>query len=359
MNNIKEKVDALPLLPGCYIFKNKWGHIIYIGKSKKLKSRVRQYFRPDPNKHPKLIQLAEEIYDLEYIITATETEALLLECKLIKENKPRYNSQLMESHNSYTMIQIVTDTEYPAIFTSNEFLSDDWQQDKSSRYFGAFHKQRQAEEVIMLLNEVWQTPACNRKSFNTSTNACLEYHLDKCMAPCEKRVATEVYNAAIASVVGFLEGKTSRVLSKLRRQMREAAENMDFENAAKYRDQQEKLQRLAKMSKHFSPNLKGVETYVFFRAYHEKCFSLFYIRDSKTLHRADFPLVDELDQNIVKGFLTQIKQGDFNVSVEEQDWRTVAITAVYASKAFIQIKKATSISRLIAKLNKGFSEFVG
>ena len=179
-NHVKQlymDYSGFPNLPGCYIFKNKFGSIIYIGKSKSLRDRIRQHFNTSDDMFNKHSSMIKETQAIEAIVTETETDALILECRLIKSHKPKYNSMLKKDR-SYPFVRIDVTKALPTISISDSILSD------GSKYYGSFYSTQDAQNTIELLGSIWQTPTCGKTVFSGNDRPCLNHHLGKCCAPC-------------------------------------------------------------------------------------------------------------------------------------------------------------------------------
>lgn len=233
--NLKEKVSSLPSSPGVYLMKDSQDSVIYVGKSKKLKSRVGSYFQNSKSHSPKIVKLVKNIHDFEYILTDTEFEAFLLECKLIKEIKPIYN-KLMKSPMSYCYIRITINEKYPDIELSNECDSND-----GNLYFGPYTSKNTVEAAIQGIKECCKI-MCSNKSRKSA--ACLNYSLGLCIGTCINDSAKEQYNLIINKIVNLLNGCDITILSEMEANMAAAAEKFDFETAAKYRDYISKVNSL-------------------------------------------------------------------------------------------------------------------
>ena len=233
----EEKLKKVPLLPGVYIMKSADGEVIYVGKSKALKNRLSQYFKKSGHSG-KVGAMVANIADFEYIVTSTETEALVLECNLIKKYSPHYNI-LLKDNKQYPYIKITVRDQFPKMQIARKDLKD------GAKYFGPFTAgvARQTMEVIY---KTFRLPDCKRV-FPTDIGKerhCLNYHIGKCVAPCTGKLSAEEYKAIIGEVCDFLEGKAGDIIKRLRAQMFEASENLEFEKAADLRDKINRVKEL-------------------------------------------------------------------------------------------------------------------
>src|SRR5215467_7419142 len=227
---VEEKLKELPTRPGCYLHKDANGTVIYVGKAVNLRNRVRSYFQKGANHTPKVRRLVSHIADLEYIVTDTELEALVLECSLIKKYQPHYNVRLRDD-KQYPYLCLTTSEPFPRLILVRRVRQD------NNRYFGPYPGSRAVYATMELVNRVFPLISCG-KSFDGRPvqKPCLYYHLGQCLAPCAGLADKGEYAAAVKDVIDFLEGREERIVKKLRQQMEEAAEELEFERAARLRD---------------------------------------------------------------------------------------------------------------------------
>lgn len=236
--DIKEKIKAFPEVPGVYLMKDSNGNIIYVGKSKNLKKRVGQYFSNKKQEWSKIIKLVQGIRDIEYIVTDTEFDALLLECRLIKELKPMYNSQ-MKNHLEYCYIRITVEEEFPRIMASEDRIEGE------KLFFGPYTSLKNVERGVKALSDYYGLRNCSGENIKGSISGCLSYQLNQCLAPCIKRTSKEDYRAVVDEAVSFLMGENEIIICVLEKRMNEVAEKMDFLKAAKIRDDIFSLRHIA------------------------------------------------------------------------------------------------------------------
>lgn len=230
LQTLREKAMNLPMTPGVYIMKNKQGKIIYIGKAKKLKNRVSQYFGSQ-NKHAvKVRKMVENVNDFDYILTDSEFEALVLEASLIKQNQPKYNI-LLKDDKGYSYIK-VTKGDYPKI---SAVLQKD---DENAEYIGPFTSSYSVKQSVDEANKIFRLPQCNKKFPDDFRKGrpCLNYHINRCMGVCTGKISKSEYAEAVNGALDFLNGDISKIIRELKDKMNACAENLDFENAGKYRD---------------------------------------------------------------------------------------------------------------------------
>ncbi|WP_433543126.1 excinuclease ABC subunit UvrC [Neomoorella humiferrea] len=226
--DLEEKLARLPDHPGVYIMRDAQGEIIYVGKAASLKKRVRSYFR---GQHPPRTQvMVEKIADIEYILTDNEVEALILECNLIKEHRPRYNVSLKDD-KSYPYIKITLQEQFPRLQITRSLVRD------GSLYFGPYTNVGALRETLKILRSLFPVRTCRETPLQFRSRPCLNAHINRCLAPCSGRVNQEVYRQAVDNIILFLEGKHTALIKELKEQMTAAAERLEFEKAARLRDQ--------------------------------------------------------------------------------------------------------------------------
>jgi hypothetical protein len=224
---VKERLKHLPQQPGVYIFKDKEGQVIYVGKAIILRNRVRSYFQSPERLHPKVRAMMNRVADLDYVVTSSEVEALILENNLIKEHRPRYNIDLKDD-KSYPYVKITLGDKYPRVYITREKM------DGVSRYFGPYTDVGSLRESLKVLSSIFPLRRC--RVFRTGSRPCLNRDMKKCLAPCTGLVPVEEYRAMVDGVTKFLEGDIKSLLGRLEQEMKEAAARLDFEQAARLRD---------------------------------------------------------------------------------------------------------------------------
>lgn len=239
MFNIQEELKKLPESPGVYIMKDADDHIIYVGKAKVLKNRVRQYFQNSANHTVKVKSMVSHIDHFEYIVTGSEVEALILENTLIKKHTPKYNIMLKDD-KTYPYIKVTINESFPRVFMTRRHLKD------KARYFGPFSSSYNVKETIELINKIWPLRRCLKKfprDFNKE-RPCLNHHIGQCLAPCTGKVNETEYNGMISEILDFLNGHTDKIIKSMTEKMYAASEAMEFERAAELRDIIEALKKL-------------------------------------------------------------------------------------------------------------------
>ena len=296
-SKIQEQLKLLPTNPGVYLMKNEQAKIIYVGKAINLKNRVKSYFQSSKNHSPKVKSMVEKISDFEYIITANEIEALILECNLIKKYRPKYNISLRDD-KTYPYIKVTLNEDYPTVSITRKILKD------GAKYFGPYTSAGAVHEVLNLLKKLFQIRSC--RQMNTK-RPCLEFHIKRCLAPCTGRVVKSEYREMIKSLCLFLEGRNEVVLKELTNRMQIAAENFQFELAAKLRDQVLAIEKIS-AKQNIIIGSSDQDIIGLARKADEACIQIFFIRSGKMIGRDHFLLngtEDETDSALLNAFLEQ------------------------------------------------------
>lgn len=304
---IEDELKKLPAKPGVYLMHDKSDAIIYVGKAKILKNRVKQYFQNGRNLSPKIQRMVSMVSYFEYIVVDSEVEALVLECNLIKEHRPRFNTMLMDD-KGYPYIKVTVNEVYPRVLYAHAQKKD------KARYFGPYPNAGAIKHVLELLRKVYSIRTCNKslpKESGTDNRPCLYYHMGQCKAPCQGYISQEEYGKAIDSVISFLNGNREEIKRDLKQKMQAAAENMEFEKAAEYRDLLLDVEQLKQQQKATDTN--GVERDVIAYAVdgEEAVVQIFFIRGGKMLGREHFYLqhVESDGGEIIGEFIKQFYSG--------------------------------------------------
>jgi len=298
---IQEKLDALPTKPGCYLMKDAGGTVLYVGKAANLRSRVRSYFQASASHSRKVDRLVAGIVDLDFIVTASELEALILESNLIKLHRPRFNVRLKDDKH-YPYIKITWQEEYPKVLVVRRMERD------GARYFGPFTASWAVQQTLNTLRRVFPYHTCNRIITGQDERACLYLDIGLCLGPCIGAAGKEEYRAMIDGLGHFLEGRSDQVVADLDAQMQAAARRMEFEQAAAYRDQLAAIQRVIERQKIVSAAMADQDVIAFARADGDACVQVFFIRQGRLIGREYFVLdgaADESDGEVVTSFVKQ------------------------------------------------------
>lgn len=288
LRHLRAKAMALPMESGVYIMKNKSRDIIYIGKAKRLRNRVSQYFGSQNNHPQKVRQMVSLVEDFEYIITDSEFEALILECSLIKQHRPKYNI-LLKDDKGYSYIK-VSGEKWRRLSCALQKEED------GSRYIGPYTSGYLVKQAVEEANSVFMLPTCSRRfpeDFGKG-RPCLNFHIKKCCAPCTGKVKFSAYNEKVESALEFLTGGSTESLRKLTSQMQEASDNLDFERAATLRDSINAIKKLAQKQKVIHSDVKDQDVIAYFCDEEKGCFEVFSFEGGRLCDRQDF-LVDVLE----------------------------------------------------------------
>ena len=294
--------DELKHKPGVYIMRNKDDNIIYVGKAISLKNRVTQYFRKT-NKTQRIKNMVSLIDHFEYIVCDNEAEALILECNLIKENRPKFNV-LLKDDKTYPYIRIGMKEEYPSIYITRRIQND------GAKYFGPYANPGAAREMLNFIKEKFQVRQC--KTFKFNDRACLNYHIKKCLAPCMKYVTRDEYMVQINQIIMLLEGKTSKILKELEAEMKQASEKLEFEKAAAIRDRMNAIERISAKQKVSNISENNIDVIGVYKNELSVCVEIFFVRGSKMIDREHYffdELKDMETKEILSGFIKQYYLG--------------------------------------------------
>lgn len=302
MKDFKYELSRLPDAPGVYLMKDKDDNIIYVGKAKNLKNRVRSYFQSDSNKSMKVIKMVEKIESFEYIIVDTEVEALVLESNFIKEHRPHYNI-LLRDDKQYPYIMI-TQEKFPRIVKVRQVKND------GNIYFGPYPNAFAVNDIIDLLQTIFKIRTCNL-NFDKGARLkrpCLNYYIGKCDAPCVGKADEEAYMDNIQSVIDFLKGKEDKLNNYLKGKMLEYSKNLLFEKAAEYRDYLSSIQALMEKQKVTNVNGENIDVVAMYKKGSFVCMQIYFMRDGKVVDRKHFIMDDtwdDLEMEIISSFMKQ------------------------------------------------------
>ncbi|MHB1355245.1 MAG: excinuclease ABC subunit UvrC [Anaerolineae bacterium] len=300
-NTITTRLAGLPNKPGVYIMRDITNHVIYVGKAIVLRNRVRSYFQEGAVHPPKTQRLVTEAADLEWIVTGSELEALVLECELIKRYRPRYNIRLKDDKR-YPYIKITLQEDFPRIFTVRTMQRD------GARYFGPFTSSQVVFQSLELMRRLFPYRTCTREITGHDRQPCLYFHIKRCLGPCIGAASREEYRQEIERVCLFLEGKQEQIVARLCDEMRTAADNLYFEKAVELRDQIDAIGRIIERQRIVSGHLRDHDFIAFAREDGQSCVQVFFIRNGRLIGREYFILAgtqDETNGSILSSFLTQ------------------------------------------------------
>jgi len=305
--NIEEELKKLPSQPGVYIMHDRRDEIIYVGKAISLKNRVRQYFQSSRNKTAKIEQMVSRIARFEYIITDSELEALVLECNLIKEHRPRYNTMLKDD-KTYPYIKVTMYEEFPRVLFSRDMKKD------KSRYFGPYTSAGAVKDTIELIHKLYQIRTCNRNLPRDigKERPCLNYHIKQCQAPCQGYISQEDYGKSIGLVLDFLGGRYAPVIAMLEEKMQAASDEMDFEKAIEYRDLLTSVKQIAQKQKITDSGMEDRDIIAMAKDEKDAVVQVFFVREGKLIGREHFHVnvaTAEDNGQILTSFVKQFYSG--------------------------------------------------
>lgn len=356
--NIDEELKKLPNKPGVYIMKDKDGDIIYVGKAISLKNRVRQYFRTTENHPPKVRVMVKHIEEFEYIIVDNEVEALILEANLIKKHKPKYNI-LLRDDKQYPYIKVTTNEKYPRVLKTRRVLKD------GAKYFGPYPSAYAVNDTIDIIRNLYPIRTCNQnlEKNQGKTRPCLNYYIGRCLGPCQGNVDEKLYNSMIDEIIMFLNGKEDKLIKLIEEKMYKASQELDFESAAKYRDQINSLNTILEKQKIVSSNLVDQDVIGMAKGVDEVCIQVFFIRAGKVVGREHFIMSDifnEAKKEILSSFIKQFYLGTAYVPkeifIEEEidDIEPISrwLSEKRGSKVTIRVPKRGEKSQLMEMVKK-------
>ena len=302
MFDFEYHLKNLPEKPGVYLMKNSLGEIIYVGKAKILKNRVKSYFQKSKNHSEKVRVLVKNISEFEYIVTDSEMEALILECNLIKKYSPRYNIALKDD-KFYPFIKITINDDYPRVFVTRNYSKD------GSKYFGPYTNGTAVYETMNLINKIFPLRTCrlNIKEGGEPVRPCLNYHIKKCLGPCAGYVSKAKYGEMIKDIMDILNGTDKTIVNELKSQMEAASMKLEFEKAASFRDKILAIEAIVEKQKIFK-TMDGDEDFInIYQDEKDSCIQIFFSRDGKIVGREHFIFENTVDDNIgeiLSGFIT-------------------------------------------------------
>ena len=361
MFNLEEELKKLPAKPGVYIMHDKKDTIIYVGKAISLKNRVRQYFQPSRNVTPKIARMIEQISYFEYIITDSELEALVLECNLIKEHRPKYNTMLMDD-KSYPYIKATVYEDYPRLLFARPMKKD------KSRYFGPYTSATAIKDTLLLMEKIYQIRTCNRNLPRDigKDRPCLNYHIKRCLAPCQGYISKEEYQKNFKQAMEFLNGNYNDVLKMLEEKMMKASEEMLFEEAAEYRDLLMSVRQIAQKQKITNSDAEDRDIIALAKAAEEAVVQVFFIRGGKLIGREHFHFNDvEHDSKgaILTAFIKQFYAGTpyiprellLQTEIEEEEVLSQWLSEKRGQKVYFRVPKKGEKERLVELAEKNAS----
>ncbi len=345
MFDFQHQLKILPDKPGVYIMKNSLGEVIYVGKAKVLKNRVRQYFQNSKNHSEKVRAMVKNIAEFEYIVTDSEMEALILECNLIKKYSPRYNIALKDD-KFYPFIKITTNEDFPRVYVTRNFAKD------GNRYFGPYTNGTAVYEVMGLIKKLFPLRTCKKAIVEGGepTRACLNYHINLCKAPCAGYISKAEYWEMIDEIINILNGTDTSIIKNLKLEMEKAAEELEFEKAAKIRDRILAIELISEKQKMFTVK-EGDEDFIdLYTDEKDGCAQVFFVREGKVTGREHFMIEDIGDdpvKEVISSFIASFYGGTAQIpkiiyvpeEIEDQELIEKFLTEKRGSKVWIKVPK--------------------
>ena len=305
--NIEEELKKLPAQPGVYIMHDATDQIIYVGKAISLTNRVHQYFQSSRNKTAKIQKMVSKIAWFEYIVTDSELEALVLECNLIKEHQPRYNTMLKDD-KAYPYIKVTVTEDFPRVLFARTMKKD------KNKYFGPYTSAGAVKDTIDLIHKLYKIRTCSRNLPKDigKDRPCLNYHIKQCDAPCQGYISKEQYEESVNQALEFLNGRYDSVLKMLEKKMMDASDAMDFEKAIEYRDLLENVKKVAQKQKITSSSMEDRDIIAMAKDETDAVVQVFFVREGKLIGRDHFHVTvgaDEGQKEILTSFVKQFYSG--------------------------------------------------
>ena len=353
MFNVEEELKKLPRKPGVYIMRDDKDVILYVGKAINLHNRVRSYFRENIGRGPAIDQMVSLIARFEYIVTDSELEALVLENNLIKENSPKYNT-LLKDDKTYPYIKVTVGEDYPRILFSRTMKKD------KSRYFGPYTSAAAVKDTIELLNKLYQLRTCNRvlpRDIGIE-RPCLNYHIKQCLAPCQGYVSKEEYRQQVAGALEFLNGNYSPILKDLEEKMNKAAEELEFEEAARYRDLLSSVRQVSQKQKITEGVGEDKDILALYQDETEAVVQVFFVRDGKLIGREHYYMTHVPENNkpaILQDFVKQFYAGTpfiprelmLQYEIEDAELIEKWLSERKGSRVYLKVPKIGSKEKLV------------
>ncbi len=352
--NIEEELKKLPASPGVYLMHDVKDEIIYVGKAISLKNRVRQYFQSSRNKTAKIQQMVSHIARFEYIITDSEMEALVLECNLIKEHRPKYNTMLVDD-KTYPYIKITVGEAYPRVMMTRQAKKD------KSKYFGPYTNAQAVKDTLELLRKMYKIRTCSKsiKEGENNDRPCLYYHMKQCDAPCNHYISKEDYQSNIKKVIDFLNGNYKETLQELTQKMNEASENMEYEEAIIYRDLIKSVRAISEKQKMTdSDKLENKDILALETSGEDGIMQVFFVRGGKLIGREHFHMnISEQESRgeCIASFIKQFYAGTpfiprellIQEEIEERELLEAWLSKKRRQNTYIRVPKKGSKERLV------------
>lgn len=353
MFDVQEELKKLPNKPGVYIMRDEADTILYVGKAVNLHNRVRSYFRENIGRGPMIDKMVTLIARFEYIVTDSELEALVLENNLIKENSPKYNT-LLKDDKTYPYIKVTASEDFPRIFMTRQVKKD------KAKYYGPFTSATAVKDTIDLLNKLFFLRTCNKVLPRDIGNdrPCLNYHINQCKGPCQGYISKEDYGVQVAQALEFLNGNYNKILKDLEEKMKEASDDLRFEEAAKYRDLYQSVKQVSQKQKITDSSLEDKDVIALYRDETEAVVQIFFIRNGKLIEREHFYMTHSSqipEAEILQEFIKQFYAGTpyvpremmLQYEIEEAPLLEKWLTEKRGGKVSIKVPKIGTKEKLV------------
>lgn len=359
MFNIENQLEKLPQSPGVYLMKDKNGVIIYIGKSKDLSKRVRSYFRSFDSKRRKVQTMIKNIHEFEYFVTDTEQEALILEANLIKKHLPRFNI-LLRDDKRYPYICVSTAEKFPRVFMTRELNKD------GNTYFGPYTSAFAVHTTIDAINNSFNIRKCNRDLSKSYERPCLNFHIHKCLGPCNKNVNHKDYMEKIEKILEILRGNHNILIDALNEKMKEAAQALNFEIAADYRDQIKSIKALKEKQRINSVKGEIYDVISYYQSDNKTCVMVFFIRGGNLIGRDQFTFDGDIVDDVLSSFIIQFYSGVKMIpkkifikeDLEDHEALEGWLSQIKGKKVTLQVPKIGEKKKQVDLVTRNAKEFV-
>ena len=341
--NIEEELKKLPAQPGVYIMHDATDQIIYVGKAISLTNRVHQYFQSSRNKTAKIQKMVSKIAWFEYIVTDSELEALVLECNLIKEHQPRYNTMLKDD-KAYPYIKVTVTEDFPRVLFARTMKKD------KNKYFGPYASAGAVKDTIDLIHKLYKIRTCSRNLPKDigKDRPCLNYHIKQCDAPCQGYVSKEQYAESVNQALEFLNGRYDSVLKMLEKKMMDASDSMDFEKAIEYRDLLENVKKVAQKQKITSSSMEDRDIIAMAKDETDAVVQVFFVREGKLIGRDHFHVTvgaDEGQKEILTSFVKQFYSG--TPFVPRELWVQTELDDAETIASWLELKRGQKVKLVV------------
>ncbi len=300
-SSVLQQVRALPQRPGVYIMRDVRGDVLYVGKATNLRSRVRSYFGSSRSLEPKVYALATQVTTVDHVLTRNEAEALLLEATLVKRHQPQYNVRLKDDKH-YPYLKVDVQNPWPRVTITRRVESD------GARYFGPYASAGSVRRTLDVVKKLFPWRSCTKTITGTDPRPCLDYYIKRCIAPCTAFCTKEEYDEVINQTILFLDGRSNEVLDHVEREMRKASDELEFERAARLRDQAESIRRVTERQQMATTTPLDADVFALARSGDEACVQVFFVRGTVVADTDSFMLdgtEDSSDAEVLSAFLAQ------------------------------------------------------